>query len=79
MTKNLKTDDTIKSFSASTDSPSQKSTASSDVRMLTESELKSLHDSAKAANAYFKQRFAASEKFKQARDQLAARLAKRTT
>lgn len=79
MTKNLKTDDAIKSDSASTASPIQKRVASSDMRMLTESELKSLHDSAKAVNAYFKQHFATSEKFKQARDLLAARLAKRTT
>lgn len=67
MTKNLKTDDAINSDSASTDSPSPKRTASADVRMLTESELNSLHDSAKAVNAYFKQHFAASDSVQELR------------
>ncbi|MBN8429123.1 MAG: hypothetical protein J0L65_16835 [Xanthomonadales bacterium] len=67
MTKNLKTDDAIKSDSASTASPIQKRVASSDMRMLTESELKSLHDSAKAVNAYFKQHFATSDSVQELR------------
>lgn len=35
--------------------------------MLSESELKSLSESAKAANAYFKQHFASSDRIKKAR------------
>ena len=40
--------------------------------MLSASELKSLSDSAKAANAYFKQHFASSDSVKKARAQVLA-------